>query len=115
MAQPDILTSDRVQTALRVVAQHARLARAYLFGSQVSGTADRWSDTDLAVFVEGVESWSLHDRARLAADVQREAGDDVEVHLMPARMLTEHDPASFAAWVLAHGVEVPVPGATAGE
>jgi len=27
----------------------------YLFGSHVDGTADQWSDIDVAVFMEGVE------------------------------------------------------------
>ncbi|MFH0809809.1 MAG: nucleotidyltransferase domain-containing protein [Pseudomonadota bacterium] len=107
MAQLDAVIVKRSQTALAVVSRLVPVVRAYLFGSQVEGTADRWSDIDLAVFVEGIESWDLHDRARAAAQVQKEAGDEVEVHFLPAETLKERDPAGFAAWVLAHGVEVP--------
>jgi predicted nucleotidyltransferase len=108
MAQLDALIERKAHTALAVVSRLGRVVRAYLFGSQIEGTADRWSDIDLAVFVEGLEAWNLHDRARVSAQVQKEAGDDVEVHFLPAQTLEEHDPAGFAAWVLAHGVEVAV-------
>lgn len=108
MAQLDAGVAGKVERALAVVGRRVRVVRAYLFGSQVAGGADRWSDIDLAVFVEGVASWTILDRARLAAEVQREAGDDVELHLLPAQALEQPDPASFAAWVLAHGSEVSV-------
>ena len=108
MAQLDAVIEGKTHAALAVVSRLARVVRVYLFGSQVEQTADRWSDIDLAVFVEGVEEWDLHQRARVSAQVQKEAGDDVEVHLLPARALQEHDPAGFAAWVLAHGIEVPM-------
>jgi len=106
MAQRDAVIEEKTQAALKTVSRFARVARAYLFGSQVEGTADRWSDIDLAVFVEGAESWDLHQRARVAAQVQKEAGDDVEIHFLSAKTLEERDSASFAAWVLFHGVEV---------
>jgi predicted nucleotidyltransferase len=106
MAQLDAVIEEKTHTALTVISRLARIARAYVFGSRIEGTANRWSDIDLAVFVEGLEGWSLHDRARASAQVQREAGDDVEVHFFPAQTLQEHDPAGFAAWILAHGVEV---------
>lgn len=106
MAQLNPVIDRKTHIALTVVSRLARITRAYLFGSQVATQADRWSDIDLAVFIEGLEAWDLHDRAQAIAQVQREAGDDVEVHFLPAQTLQEHDPAGFAAWILAHGVEV---------
>mgnify|MGYP001213346862 CR=1 FL=1 len=106
MAQLNPAIDKKTHAALTVVSRMAHIARAYLFGSQVEGSADRWSDIDLAVFIEGLEKWNLHDRARASAQVQKEVGDDVEVHFLPAQALQEHDPAGFAAWVMAHGVEV---------
>ena len=106
MAQLDVVIEQRTKMAVAAVSRFGRVVRAYLFGSQVEGTADRWSDIDLAVFVEGVESWDMHYRARVAAQVQKTAGDDVEIHFIPAKTLQERDEASFAAWVLTHGVEV---------
>ena len=93
---------------MAAVSRFGHVVRAYLFGSQVEGTADRWSDIDVAVFVEGVESWDMHHRARVAAQVQKTAGDDVEIHFLPAKALQERDDASFAAWVLIHGMEVQI-------
>ena len=108
MAQLDVIMEQRIKVAVAAVSRFGRVVRAYLFGSQVEGTADRWSDIDLAVFVEGVESWDIHQRARVAAQVQKTAGDDVEIHFLPAKALQERDDASFAAWVLTHGVEVKI-------
>jgi len=106
MAQLDVVIEQKIKVAVAAVSRFGRVVRAYLFGSRVEGTADRWSDIDVAVFVEGVESWDMHYRARVAAQVQKTAGDDVEIHFLPAKALQERDDASFAAWVLTHGVEV---------
>ncbi len=108
MARLDFVIDQKTKVAVAAVSRFGRVVRAYLFGSQVEGTADQWSDIDLAVFVEGVESWDMHDRARIAAQVQNAAGDEVEIHFLPAKALKECDAASFAAWVLTHGVEVPI-------
>jgi predicted nucleotidyltransferase len=106
MAQLDIAVEQRARTAVACLSQYAPVAAAYLFGSQVEGKADQWSDIDLAVFVEGAEAWDLTDRARIAARVQKEAGDDIELHFFSAESLQRHHQASFAAWVLGHGVKL---------
>jgi predicted nucleotidyltransferase len=56
MAQLDVMMEQRIKVAVAAVLRFGRVVCSYLFGSQVEGTADRWSDIDLAVFVEGVES-----------------------------------------------------------
>ena len=108
MARVDVVIEKKAQQALAVLNRNARVVAAYLFGSQVMGNADRWSDIDLAVFAEGIENWDLRDRARAAVQVQKEAVDDVDVHIFPASALheKERDSAGFAAWVLSHGVEI---------
>jgi predicted nucleotidyltransferase len=106
MAQLDIAIEERARAAVVSLSRFAKVTAAYLFGSQVDGTPDQWSDIDVAVFVEGVEAWSLPDRARIAAQVQKEAGDDIELHFFPAEALQHHHKASFAAWVLNHGVRL---------
>jgi predicted nucleotidyltransferase len=106
MAQLDIAVEQRAQVAIACLSRFAPVTAAYLFGSQVEGRADQWSDIDLAVFVEGLQAWDLHERARIAAQVQREAGDDVELHFFSAESLQHHHSASFAAWVLDHGVRL---------
>ena len=106
MAQLDITVEQRARAAVACLSRFAAVTAAYLFGSQVEGRADRWSDIDLAVFIEGLEAWDLHDRARIAAQVQKGAGDDIELHFFPAEALQRRHPASFAAWVLNHGVKL---------
>ena len=106
MAQHDRMIEDRAAQAVACLRQFASVTAAYLFGSHIEGTADRWSDIDLAVFIEGLESWDLHDRARVAVAVQKEAGDDIELHFFPAASLQQRDEAGFAAWVLHHGVRL---------
>lgn len=109
MAQVDALVEAKIRTALRAVSHIAPVASAYLFGSWADGKADRWSDIDLAVFVVGAESWNLHQRARVVAQVQKEAGDEIELHIFPASALHGSGPATFPAWILAHGIEIPIP------
>ncbi|HDP34364.1 MAG TPA: nucleotidyltransferase domain-containing protein, partial [Candidatus Hydrogenedentes bacterium] len=77
---------------------------AYVFGSQVEGRADAWSDIDVAVFLDGAESWDMQRRAQTMFQVQKGAGLDVEAHLFPSSMLVHPEPASFAAYVIKHGV-----------
>lgn len=106
MAAINDVIESKVHIALLAVSRFAPVAGAYVFGSQVEGGADEWSDIDLAVFAPGVENWDMHDKAKISVEVQREAGDDVELHLFPAVLLDERDPAGFAAWIIKHGVRV---------
>ncbi len=106
MAQLDITIEQRARLAVECLSRLASVTAAYVFGSQVEGRADQWSDIDLAVFIEGLEAWDLHDRARIAALVQRDAGDDIELHFFAANSLQSRHSASFAAWVLDHGVKL---------
>ena len=96
----------RARAAAQALGRQGVVRALYVFGSQVSGTSDRWSDIDLAAFMDDVESWDLRRRTRVIVEVQREAGYDVEPHLFPAALLTGADPGSFAAEVLLHGVRV---------
>jgi len=106
MDRINAIIEKKTKAALACVAGFARIDKAYVFGSQIEGTADQWSDIDLAIFAEGVEKWDMHKRARLMAQVQKDAGDDVEVHFIPAKALQENDKAGFAAWVISRGIEL---------
>lgn len=106
MAQVDITVEQRAQSAVASLSRFATVTAAYLFGSQVDGRADQWSDIDLAVFIDGLESWDLRERARITAQVQKEAGDEIELHFFSAKSLHRRNDASFAAWVLNHGVRL---------
>jgi len=108
MAFVDEVIEGKARKAMQVLSRNVRVTAAYLFGSQITGNPDPWSDIDLAVFAEGIETWDLRDRVRATVQVQKEAGDDVEIHFFPASVLHEkdRDSAGFAAWILSHGVEV---------
>ena len=106
MALSNPVIEQRAVQALRVLALHMKVCAGYVFGSHVNGTPDAYSDVDLAVFVEGLEAWDIFQRSDLTALVQGEVGDDIELHYFPAQALESSEPASFAAYVLHHGVPV---------
>jgi len=106
MAVLDDELRQRALDAVNILKRMAAVRAAYVFGSRVEGHPHRFSDIDVALFVEGVENWDIRRRARAMAQVQKEAGLDVEAHLFPASALDRREPGSFAAWVLTHGVEV---------
>jgi len=104
MALSSPFIEQRAVQALRVLAQHMQVRAGPVFGSHVDGTPDAYSDIDLAVFVEGLEKWDIFQRADMTALVQGEVGDNIELHYFPAHALESSDPASFAAYVLHHGL-----------
>lgn len=106
MAGIDPQVAEKAKAALKVLSRKMEVDRVYLFGSQVEGRADEWSDIDLAVFVDDLDTWSLTDRVGAVVEVQREVGDDLEVHFLPSSSARQQVPASFATWILAHGIEL---------
>jgi predicted nucleotidyltransferase len=106
MALVNPVIEQRATRALQVLARHMQVRAGYIFGSHVDGSPDASSDIDLAVFAEGIETWDIFERADMTALVQREVGDDIELHYFSAHALESCDPASFAAYVLRRGVQV---------
>jgi len=106
MAQLDDMTKNRMRRALGALALRSHPVAAYLFGSRAEGRAHEWSDYDLAVFIEGAENWDLTGLALFCAAIQEEAGDDIELHVFPASQALAPDPASFAAYIMAHGIRL---------
>jgi predicted nucleotidyltransferase len=98
------LIRDRARAAIELVARKARVRAAYVFGSQADGTANEHSDIDIAAFIENAEGLGLQGRVRLGVEMREQAGDDIEVHFLPAESLDAPPSASFAAYVLRHGV-----------
>ncbi|MFP4171983.1 MAG: nucleotidyltransferase domain-containing protein [Candidatus Hydrogenedentota bacterium] len=97
---------QRALAAVRVFSRRARVRAAYLFGSHVHGTADEWSDIDIAVFADEVATWSLDQRVAACVEPQRLIGDDIELHLFPTAFLENPPQASFAQYVLRHGARL---------
>jgi len=97
---------DRARRALEVLSRQATVRGLFVFGSQVSGDVDEYSDIDIAAFVDEAETWSLDRRVGVIVEVQREAGDDLDVHFFPARFLQNPPAGSFAELVLGDGIEL---------
>jgi len=96
----------RIHRVIAALKDLLPVEEVYLFGSQACGTPDEFSDIDLAVFSPRVSHMSLTERAHIAAAIQKEFGDDLDVHLLPYAAASTLDPASFSAWVMQHGVRV---------
>jgi len=88
------------------LAREGVVRAAYIFGSYAEGRADEWSDLDVAAFMDGVENWDMQRCARAMGRVMEEAGSDVEAHLFPASVLENAPRASFAEYVLRHGIRI---------
>jgi len=108
MAVVDAVIADRAAEAVRVIGQWGRVRAAYLFGSQVQGTADQWSDIDIAAFVEGAEEWDFERLSRACGAAQRRAGLDIEMHIFPASSYENPLRASFAQYILQHGTRLDI-------
>ena len=98
------LITDRARAVIAVVARKARVRAGYVFGSQAEGTANELSDIDIAAFIEGAHELGLQGRVRLGVEAREKVGDDIEIHFFPAESLNNPPLASFAAYVLRHGV-----------
>ena len=95
---------DKARKAVDTLASLVNIKAVYLFGSQMEGNTDEWSDIDIAVFIDGIEDWDIHTRAHTSAMLKKEAGDDIELHFFPAEALRDAPPASFAHYILKNGI-----------
>ncbi|MCX5646090.1 MAG: nucleotidyltransferase domain-containing protein [Phycisphaerae bacterium] len=92
--------------AAKTLARLGVVRAAYVFGSQVDGAADAWSDIDVAAFMEGIKHWDIRKRAEAMALVMEEAGSDVEAHLFPVSALENPAPGGFAEYILRYGTRI---------
>jgi predicted nucleotidyltransferase len=102
----DTAIESRALAAVKVLSGLGVVRAAYLFGSHVEGTPDQWSDIDVAVFMEGVEQWDIHQRTAAMALVMEEVGSEVEAHLFPALALCNPPRGGFAEYILRHGIHI---------
>jgi len=100
------LVRNRACAAIDVVARSARVRAAYVFGSQAVGTATEQSDIDVAAFIENAAELGLSGRVQLGVETREQVGDDIEIHLLPAEALSNPPNASFAAYILRHGIRI---------
>ncbi len=114
MAALALETRDRLNVVLRLISQRVQPVATYLFGSRAEGAPDRWSDYDLAIFIEEFEQFDVPGLARFCASIQKEAGDDIELHFFPADRLLDPEQGSFSAHIIEHGIHVPFDGSDSG-
>ena len=106
MRTVDTAIEGRALAAVKVLSGLGVVRSAYLFGSHVEGTPDQWSDIDVAVFMEGVEHWDIHQRAEVMALVMEKVGSEVEAHLFPVSDLDNPPRGGFAKYVPHHGIRI---------
>jgi predicted nucleotidyltransferase len=94
------------QRTLSLVESHIPILQAYVFGSQVEGTAHEDSDIDIAAFSLAVDSMTFAERADLSAQVERQLDAPVELHLFGAKDLAEARPSNFFGYLRAHGKRI---------
>lgn len=106
MGTVDTTVESRALAAVEVLSRLGVVRAAYLFGSHVEGTPDEWSDIDVAVFMEGIERWDIHQHVAAMALVMEKVGSDVEAHLFPASSLDNPPRGGFAQYILHHGIRI---------
>jgi predicted nucleotidyltransferase len=108
MAVIDVVIIKRVQEAVQALSKNFGVQAAYIFGSQAEGTADYLSDIDLAVFIDGLKEWDLQLRIKTTVRIQKEFGDDLELHFFPSEIIDNPPSASLVAYILSHGIPIPL-------
>ncbi len=106
MADSKTQLMERVKRASTELRKRFEVTEIYLFGSQISGTAHKWSDVDIAVFLRRFDVAPLHERVLAIVDVQRTFGDDLEFHFFDASDPATEESVSFAAEVKRTGVRI---------
>ncbi len=97
---------SRALAAVKVLSCLGVVRAAYLFGSHVEGTPDQWSDIDVAVFMEGIEQWDIHQHVAAMALVMEKVGSEVEAHLFPVSDLDNPPRGGFAQHILRNGIRI---------
>ena len=106
MAALDAEVKRRALHAARIMGRMAPVRAAYVFGSYVDGLTHQWSDIDVALFLERIETWDMRRRAQAMFQVQKEAGLDIDAHLFSAQALDRNEAGSFASYILKNGVRL---------
>ena len=106
MAQLAVEVRQRALAAVGVLQRDGAVRAAYVFGSQVEGRSDAWSDLDIAAFVDGLESWNLDRRIRAIVLVQKEIGYEIEPHLFDGSHLQQPEAGGFVVEILRRGVRI---------
>ncbi len=106
MASDKVVINSRFRRVIQLLEDKTEVVAAYLFGSHVDGSADEYSDWDIALFVDNYQWWTLMRQVRISCKIKEAEGDDLDLHFFDASQLPNPSPASFAGWVVKNGVRI---------
>ncbi len=106
MGAVDTAIESRALAAVKVLSRFGSVRTACLFGSHPEGTPDEWSGIDVAVFMEGIGQWDIHEHVAAMALVMTKVGSEVEAHLFPVSDLHNPPRGGFAEYILRHGIRI---------
>ena len=92
-----------IETGLARLRERIPIEAAYLFGSQLTGEADKDSDIDLAIFSPAVDGLNLIERVHLTSELALRCDSNLELHLFSSRALANARPTNFAGYIVTHG------------
>ena len=103
-------TSTRAATLARQAIDYlrpkVRVDQAILFGSHARGTADEWSDVDLAIVSPDFARMSHSELMDLLVEASLAVDPAVEIRAYTPRDLAEARPTNFLGHILAEGKRV---------
>jgi predicted nucleotidyltransferase len=79
------------------------VTEAYLFGSQLDGTATEDSDIDIAAFSPAADSMRYDEKIALIVDIEKQVGGPIDLHVFGDRCLSEARPTNLFGYIRAHG------------
>lgn len=96
-------TEEIIKRAIEYLRRKIRVHQAILFGSQVRGVADRWSDIDLAVISPDFAQMKQERVMDLLVEVALAVDPSLEIRPYTPRDLKDARPTSFLGHILTEG------------
>ncbi len=104
MAEIDDLVKKNVQLFLdKLRSSGILISKAYIFGSYVTGVADKWSDIDIAIVSPQIGSDRFEERVRLT---EMASSVDDRLEPMPFNQETFNDEDPFVRKIINEGLMV---------
>jgi predicted nucleotidyltransferase len=103
MAKGNVEIKRPIQEAIGFLNGHYKINEAILFGSQLSGKNDRWSDIDLAVISPDFNGKSYEEIINTFAELAVKFSSKVELHPYTPNDVKEARPTNFLGYILKNG------------
>ena len=92
-----------VKQTIALVRSRIPVSRAFLFGSYLEGTADEYSDIDIAVFSQAADGMTFQEKVSFVVAIERQIKDSIDLHLFGAQSLAKARPTNFFGYICTHG------------